>query len=96
MAQFKLKSTDILLCLVALLKRMAEALQYVLAHPGEITINTPDHGGLYEFKVGTGCPPDKGLPSPEETDRGNAEILLGILKLIGNGRGQKSTAKAKP
>jgi hypothetical protein len=96
MAQHTLKSAEILLSLNALLRRFPEALEYVLAHPGEITINVPDDGTTrLKFQAGA-CPPDRIPLPPEGADRANAAILLGILKLVGQGGATVPTGKTKP
>jgi hypothetical protein len=99
MAQFKFKSMDILISLAALLERHAQAVNYALARSGEITLDLPDDDGgqKIEKRYGQTCPPVGVVPSPTGwLDRANAEILLGVLKLMTPERQGASGVKGKP
>ncbi len=89
MAHVTLNSPQILGCLISLLNKLAQAITWISRQQGKVTIEVPDD--LFpkiRNREDIEC-----YVSTILEERANAEILLGILKLMGKKPGRQSKTR---
>lgn len=88
MAQVTMNSKDVLLCLISLLNKVAQAISWASQQQGSITIELPDWGAGIRPLTDPSC--YRGMVA----ERAETEIFLETLKKVGD-KGLGSP-KAKP